>query len=62
VFYALPTAGAYAYATKPPFVESSELEAKTLGVPPVSVGTQDLHCSEVEAAGPGGGGGGCRCN
>jgi nucleotide-binding universal stress UspA family protein len=30
VFYALPTAGAYAYATVPPFVERSELEAKTL--------------------------------
>lgn len=52
VFYALPTAGAYAYATVPPFVQSSELEAKTLGVPPVSVGTHNPHCSEVEAAGP----------
>ena len=30
VFYALPTAGAYAYATVPPFVERSELDAKTL--------------------------------
>jgi nucleotide-binding universal stress UspA family protein len=29
VFYALPTAGAYAYATVPPFVERSELDAKT---------------------------------
>ncbi len=30
VFYALPTAGAYAYATVPPFVERSEIDAKTL--------------------------------
>jgi nucleotide-binding universal stress UspA family protein len=30
VFYALPTAGAYAYATVPAFVERSEINAKTL--------------------------------
>jgi nucleotide-binding universal stress UspA family protein len=30
IFYALPTAYAYAYATVPPFVDRSELDAKTL--------------------------------
>jgi hypothetical protein len=30
VFYALSTAGAYANATVPPFVERSEIDAKTL--------------------------------
>jgi nucleotide-binding universal stress UspA family protein len=30
VFYALPTADAYAYATVPPFVEKAEIDAKTL--------------------------------
>jgi nucleotide-binding universal stress UspA family protein len=30
VFYALPTAGAYAYATVPPFVERAAIDAKTL--------------------------------
>lgn len=30
VFYALPTAGAYAYATVPTFVDKAEINAKTL--------------------------------
>ncbi len=42
VFYALPTAGAYAYATVPPFVERSEIDAKTL---------QEIHQLISDSAG-----------
>jgi nucleotide-binding universal stress UspA family protein len=42
VFYALPTAGAYAYATVPLFVDTAELHGKTL---------EEIHQLVVDSAG-----------